>query len=247
MTDQSRHLPVKFHRFRDPRHPHPPMSDPTQALIAAQDGDPAAFDRFVRLTIDDVTPYCRYLGDRDHLDDLVQDTYLRALRSLHTYRGDSDALRWLLAIARRACADAIDHHQRGGEPNSLAGRPRPHSRRRARTPPRRPPRRPTPRVRAHPTPRLPLRRSRRRSATARRHHPLTRRSGPHPTRHHPHPRCRHRVTVRFRPGTARPDLTGATSRPAPASAVDDVAGQARMRLYRSGTTTNDDRGQEVQS
>lgn len=88
------------------------MSDPTQALIAAQDGDPGAFDRFVRLTINDVTPYCRYLGDHDHLDDLVQDTYLRALRSLHTYRADTDALRWLLAIARRACADAVQHNQR---------------------------------------------------------------------------------------------------------------------------------------
>lgn len=88
------------------------MSDPTQALIAAQDGDPTAFDRFVRLTIDDVTPYCRYLGDADHVDDLVQDTYLRSLRSLHTYRGDSDARAWLLTIARRACADAIEHHQR---------------------------------------------------------------------------------------------------------------------------------------
>jgi RNA polymerase sigma-70 factor (ECF subfamily) len=88
------------------------MHDPTHALLAAQDGDPAAFDRFVRLTTDDVTPYCRYLGDRDHLDDLVQDTYLRALRSLHTYRADTDALRWLLTIARRACADAVEHHQR---------------------------------------------------------------------------------------------------------------------------------------
>lgn len=88
------------------------MSEATSALIAAQDGDPTAFERFVRLTIDDVRPYCRYLGDRDHLDDLVQDTYLRALRSLNTYRGDSDALRWLLTIARRACADAIEHHQR---------------------------------------------------------------------------------------------------------------------------------------
>jgi RNA polymerase sigma-70 factor (ECF subfamily) len=88
------------------------MTDPTSALLAAQDGDPAAFDRFVRLTVNDVTPYCRYLGDRDHLDDLVQDTYLRALRSLHTFRADADALRWLLTIARRACADAVNHHQR---------------------------------------------------------------------------------------------------------------------------------------
>lgn len=89
------------------------MTDPvTHALLAAHDGDATAFERFVRLTIDDVTPYCRYLGDRDHLDDLVQDTYLRALRSLHTYRADTPGLRWLLTIARRACADAVHHHER---------------------------------------------------------------------------------------------------------------------------------------
>ena len=84
----------------------------THALLAAQDGDPTAFDRFVRLTVDDITPYCRYLGDRNHLDDLVQDTYLRALRSMHTYRGDTPALRWLLTLARRACADAVRGHER---------------------------------------------------------------------------------------------------------------------------------------
>lgn len=114
MTDRSRHLPVKFHPHSIPPSSCTPplMSDPTDALLAAQDGDPHAFDRFVRLTIGDVTPYCRYLGDPDHVDDLVQDTYLRALRSLHTFRGDSDARRWLLTIARRACADAIEHRQR---------------------------------------------------------------------------------------------------------------------------------------
>lgn len=88
------------------------MPDPTQELLAAQDGDPTAFERFVQQTLGDVTRFCRYLGDRDHVDDLVQDTYLRALRSLHTYRADSDARRWVITIARRACADAVGRHQR---------------------------------------------------------------------------------------------------------------------------------------
>lgn len=96
--------------------------DTTTELLAAQDGDPAAFERFMQLTLRDVTRYCRYLGDADHVDDLVQDTYLRALRSLHTYRGDTTGVRWLITIARRACADAIKHHQRARRPE-LTRRP----------------------------------------------------------------------------------------------------------------------------
>jgi RNA polymerase sigma-70 factor (ECF subfamily) len=88
------------------------MLDATHELFAAQDGDPTAFERFVQLTIGDVTRFCHYLGDRDHVDDLVQDTYLRALRGLHTFRGDNTAQSWLITIARRACADSITHRQR---------------------------------------------------------------------------------------------------------------------------------------
>lgn len=89
------------------------MTDPaTKALLAAQDGDPAGFETFVNLTQNDVNRYCRYLGDPDHSDDVVQDTYLRALRSLHTYRADSSATRWILSIARRACASAVERQQR---------------------------------------------------------------------------------------------------------------------------------------
>ena len=95
---------------------------PTDELCRAQDGDPAAFGRFVQCTIDDVTRLCSYLGDHDHADDLVQDTYLRALRGLHSYRADSDALQWLLTIARRACADSIAHRQRSRRPE-LTRRP----------------------------------------------------------------------------------------------------------------------------
>jgi len=88
------------------------MTDATRLLLAAQDGDPEAFARFVASTSTDVARYCHYLGDVDHVDDLVQDTFLRALRSLHTFSGDSDGRRWLLSIARRACADAVEHRRR---------------------------------------------------------------------------------------------------------------------------------------
>jgi RNA polymerase sigma-70 factor, ECF subfamily len=88
------------------------MSDPTADLLAAQDGDPSAFRRFVEHTMLDVTRFCAYMGDRQHVDDQVQETYLRALRSLHTFRAESDARRWVIAIARRCCADAIEQQGR---------------------------------------------------------------------------------------------------------------------------------------
>ncbi len=49
-------------------------------------------------------------------EDLVQDTYLRALRSLRTYRGDCSGHRWLLSIDRRVCADAIQATDRARRP-----------------------------------------------------------------------------------------------------------------------------------
>jgi RNA polymerase sigma-70 factor (ECF subfamily) len=94
----------------------PTPDDATLALAAAQDGDPRAFERFVRLTRPDVTRYCRYLGNREHHEDDVQETYLQALRSLGTWRHDADATRWLLTIARRVCARSLDRNERARRP-----------------------------------------------------------------------------------------------------------------------------------
>jgi len=48
----------------------------------------------------------------DDADDVTQDTYIRAWRSLPRYRGDASARTWLLVIARRASADAVRSAQR---------------------------------------------------------------------------------------------------------------------------------------
>ena len=47
------------------------------------------------------------LGSPGEEDDLVQDTYLRAFRSLPTYRAEAPITAWLLTIARRVCADHV--------------------------------------------------------------------------------------------------------------------------------------------
>lgn len=95
------------------------MDDATTALLEAADGDPRAFERLVALTTPDITRFCAYLGDPDDIEDLVQDTYLRAFRSLGTYRQTSAALPWLLTLARRACADNAAKRARHRRPDPV--------------------------------------------------------------------------------------------------------------------------------
>jgi RNA polymerase sigma-70 factor (ECF subfamily) len=85
------------------------MDHLTNLLIAARDGDRGALERFVSETQGDVWQLCRYLGDVEHADDLAQESYERAIGSLHRYRADGPARGWLLTIVRRTC---VDHTRR---------------------------------------------------------------------------------------------------------------------------------------
>lgn len=83
-------------------------SDHLQRLVAAaREGDDIAVRELVRFTQPVIWKLCNLLGSPGEEDDLVQDTYLRVLRSLSTYRGDGSVIGWLSAIARRVCADHI--------------------------------------------------------------------------------------------------------------------------------------------
>lgn len=74
--------------------------------LAARAGDPAAAEAFVRALHRDVVRYVAHLSaDPQLAEDLAQDTFVRALRSLHRFEGRSSARTWLLAIARRAVVD----------------------------------------------------------------------------------------------------------------------------------------------
>ncbi|MGH4031995.1 sigma-70 family RNA polymerase sigma factor [Actinomycetota bacterium Odt1-20B] len=80
----------------------------TAWALAARGGDPDAIEHFVRALHLDVRRYVTYLGaDPQAADDLTQDTFLRALGSLHRFEGRSSARTWLLSIARRAVVDSI--------------------------------------------------------------------------------------------------------------------------------------------
>lgn len=84
----------------------------TVLALRARDGDQDALAGFVRATQAEVWRLCSYLVDRDSADDLTQDTYLRAVRSLPTYRAQAPVRAWLLTIARRVAADEITRRQR---------------------------------------------------------------------------------------------------------------------------------------
>jgi RNA polymerase sigma-70 factor (ECF subfamily) len=82
--------------------------DEQQVVRAAVAGDREALALIVRATQDDVARFCAYLsGGENDVSDLVQETYLRALRSLHRFEARASLRAWLLAIARRVCADAV--------------------------------------------------------------------------------------------------------------------------------------------
>jgi RNA polymerase sigma-70 factor, ECF subfamily len=79
----------------------------TAAALRARRGDAGGAAQFVRGTQRDVWRLCAHLGSRADADDLTQETYARAFRSLHRFAGRSSARTWLLSIARRVCADAV--------------------------------------------------------------------------------------------------------------------------------------------
>ncbi|MGW2637397.1 sigma-70 family RNA polymerase sigma factor [Streptomyces sp. NPDC001348] len=79
----------------------------TAWALAARGGDADAVEQFVRALDRDVRRYVAHLcGDPQAVDDLAQDTFLRALGSLHRFEGRSSARTWLLSIARRAVIDS---------------------------------------------------------------------------------------------------------------------------------------------
>ena len=76
----------------------------TGLVRAAVRGDPESLTELVRATQGDLWRFIAHLAGRDVADDLTQETYLRALRSLPTFRHRAPVRVWLLSIARRVVA-----------------------------------------------------------------------------------------------------------------------------------------------
>jgi RNA polymerase sigma-70 factor (ECF subfamily) len=68
----------------------------------AQGGDRGAMDRLLRQELSAVRQaVCRVLGHDSELDDVTQQVLIEAVRSLHSFRGDSQIRTWITRIAIR--------------------------------------------------------------------------------------------------------------------------------------------------
>lgn len=79
-----------------------------QALAAARRGDPRAFEQLVVAYQADVWRLALLLvRDRTTAEDVVQETFVRVLRFLPRFRGDSRFSTWLFSITRNCARDAM--------------------------------------------------------------------------------------------------------------------------------------------
>jgi RNA polymerase sigma-70 factor (ECF subfamily) len=77
-------------------------------LERARDGDHDAFAAVVGLYDRRLRGIAfRVLGDRDRMDDALQEAYLRAFRALPRFRGDARVSTWLFRITYNACLDEL--------------------------------------------------------------------------------------------------------------------------------------------
>ncbi|MDI9929703.1 RNA polymerase sigma factor SigC [Rhodococcus sp. IEGM 1354] len=79
----------------------------TALALAAGRGDRRALESFVRETQRDVWRFVAHLASVSAADDLTQETYLRAIKSLPRFAAQSTARTWLLSIARRVVVDQV--------------------------------------------------------------------------------------------------------------------------------------------
>jgi RNA polymerase sigma-70 factor (ECF subfamily) len=84
--------------------PEPELSD-TDLIRQWKGGDGTAATRLVERHAPAVARFVAGEGARDDVDELVQDTFVRAFGAIDTFRGESAFRTWLFTIARRLVLD----------------------------------------------------------------------------------------------------------------------------------------------
>ena len=105
--------------------------DVDPALVkACQRGEPGALDTLIRATYADVYALCRrMLADPDEAADATQEVYLRVMRSVLGFRGESAFGTWLHRVTVHVCLTALRKRSKaratgmvaGGSPFALPG------------------------------------------------------------------------------------------------------------------------------
>ena len=84
-----------------------PGHELTALAYAAARGDRDALTGLIRATQRDLMRFLGPLSSAGDVEDLTQETYLRAVRALPEFAGRSSVRTWLFAIGRRVAADAV--------------------------------------------------------------------------------------------------------------------------------------------
>jgi RNA polymerase sigma-70 factor (ECF subfamily) len=87
--------------------------DQAELISAAQAGDRTAFDELVRQTyVDTYTLALRLCSDEEDARDVVQDAYLRAWRSIGSFRGDAAFSTWMYRITANCASSFVTKRRR---------------------------------------------------------------------------------------------------------------------------------------
>jgi len=84
------------------------LTDESETIQQCQAGDTSNFDLLVEQHYTRVyNTALRMLGDPDHAADATQAAFVRAFRSLDSFRGDSSFSTWLYRITANVCLDEL--------------------------------------------------------------------------------------------------------------------------------------------
>jgi RNA polymerase sigma-70 factor, ECF subfamily len=110
-----------------PRSPRSTDAGLVQQVLA---GDPRAFSELIRRHDERLRSLASKLlgGDRERMDDALQEAYVQAYRSLGRFRADAEVGTWLYRIVSNACIDELRRSRRRPEPVDLAVWDRPSGR-----------------------------------------------------------------------------------------------------------------------
>src|SRR4051794_8221068 len=97
--------------------------DVDPALVkACQRGEPGALDELIRATYADVYALCRrMLADPDEASDATQEVFVRVMRSVLGFRGDSAFGTWLHRVTVNVCLTSLRRRSRARATGMVAG------------------------------------------------------------------------------------------------------------------------------
>lgn len=96
----------------------PPLSDPTDESLIRQfkDGNQNAFDLLYHRHIPNVYKRVKYVVPESDVEDVTQEVFIAALKSLPSFRGDSKFGTWLRTLTNHKVAEFYRKRTRKQEP-----------------------------------------------------------------------------------------------------------------------------------